>query len=169
MYQRAFFCVLSLFAAVCISISLLSYNHNDASILHSFVERTSCQNYLGCFGAQIAAILLYLFGFSAYLLVIFFVLIAYICFRKRSFFSNIDRLYASLLLIGSTATLAAVLGYEPHSTISPGGCIGIMISLWLKQHLDSDIVYTVLIVTNFALYIAIFRVFWPFTYVKYSK
>lgn len=49
-----------------IFLSLISYNYQDESILYSSSESTMPQNILGKFGAQLAAFLFFLFGFTAY-------------------------------------------------------------------------------------------------------
>ena len=97
---------LFLFAiGIVILISLISFDINDNSFLATSSENSN--NLLGNFGSFLASFILYAFGLTGYLIVIFFCLYAYFVYKNHHKFFFI-RL---LLFLISLTLLPQILNY----------------------------------------------------------
>jgi len=67
-WLNEFLGILLLALAILIIISLVSYNYADSSFLHHSGKKEYTENYIGKFGANIAVLLIGLFGLTAYLI-----------------------------------------------------------------------------------------------------
>ncbi|MDR3646625.1 MAG: DNA translocase FtsK 4TM domain-containing protein [Candidatus Babeliales bacterium] len=67
-----------------IFISLFSYNYQDLSFFYYNSSQLQISNWLGFFGANTAAILFYLFGFSAFVIVFFLI------YLTKMFWNNVS-------------------------------------------------------------------------------
>ena len=94
--------ILSLFffiIGVVLLISLISFDINDTSFLATSNETSS--NLLGNFGSYLASFVLYTFGVTGYLLVIFLIIYAYASYQKdhKFFFIRLLFFLISLMLL----------------------------------------------------------------------
>ncbi|KKP22486.1 MAG: FtsK/SpoIIIE family protein [candidate division TM6 bacterium GW2011_GWF2_28_16] len=115
----AFF-LISLFA-------LMSFNKQDTSWFHVISSNEPVKNLCGQFGANLAALFFYLWGFSAYLFVFSFIYIAYIFFvepegYKKSY--RITSFYALTLFVASFFYLIDLdfMGFYPGGLFGSRFC-----------------------------------------------
>lgn len=127
-------CSIVLFFLLC---SLFSYSSHDISLFHKALLPTSYHNWCGSWGAQIAALLFFLFGaIGAFLTVGFLIFCLVHWYLKKSIKSNYDRYAAWFFLIVSGSTAAYSLQLDFFSYSVPGGLIGKYSYLLLQQFFD---------------------------------
>jgi len=126
--------------AIFIFLSLVSFNPADPSWSQTGYEG-SIHNAGGAVGAWVADVLLFSFGFVAYLIPFGFVGLGYLLFRKTYHLLEMDYLAVSLRMIGA---LLALIGASALSSInfddiyyfSAGGVIGNVIAASLLPYLN---------------------------------
>ncbi|MCK7458655.1 DNA translocase FtsK [Idiomarina aminovorans] len=126
--------------AIFIFLSLVSFNPADPSWSQTGYEG-SIHNAGGAVGAWVADVLLFAFGFVAYLIPFGFVGLGYLLFRKTYHLLEMDYLAVSLRMIGA---LLALIGASALSSInfddiyyfSAGGVIGSVIAASLLPYLN---------------------------------
>ena len=127
-------------AAVYLVLVLASYSPLDPSWSHSSADRT-VRNYGGAFGAWLSDLLLYVFGLSAWWLVVFcgaIVLWGYRNIRRVS--PALDKVTA-IASTGFVMILVASSGFEAirfysldiNLPLAPGGLLGRFVGLGLQQ------------------------------------
>jgi S-DNA-T family DNA segregation ATPase FtsK/SpoIIIE len=95
--------------AIYLFISLLTYYPRDPGWSRS-VESWQVQNYGGVFGAWFADIFLYLFGYMAYLLPVFFAMGGWLVYRSHEKTLTIDRKHLIFKTIGLLLSLVGGTG-----------------------------------------------------------
>ncbi|WP_287817164.1 DNA translocase FtsK 4TM domain-containing protein, partial [Idiomarina sp.] len=126
--------------AIFIFLSLVSFNPADPSWSQTGYEG-SIHNAGGAVGAWVADVLLFAFGFVAYLIPFGFVGVGYLLFRKTYQLLEMDYLAVSLRMIGA---MLALIGASALSSInfddiyyfSAGGVIGDVIAVSLLPYLN---------------------------------
>lgn len=126
--------------AIFIFLSLVSFNPADPSWSQTGYEG-SIHNAGGAVGAWVADVLLFAFGFVAYLIPFGFVGLGYLLFRKTYQLLEMDYLAVSLRMIGA---MLALIGASALSSInfddiyyfSAGGVIGNVIAASLLPYLN---------------------------------
>ncbi|RUO72934.1 DNA translocase FtsK [Idiomarina ramblicola] len=126
--------------AIFIFLSLVSFNPADPSWSQTGYEG-SIHNAGGAVGAWVADVLLFAFGFVAYLIPFGFVGLGYLLFRKTYHLLEMDYLAVSLRMIGA---MLALIGASALSSInfddiyyfSAGGVIGNVIAASLLPYLN---------------------------------
>lgn len=126
--------------AIFIFLSLVSFNPADPSWSQTGYEG-SIHNAGGAVGAWMADVLLFAFGFVAYLIPFGFVGLGYLLFRKTYHLLEMDYLAVSLRMIGA---MLALIGASALSSInfddiyyfSAGGVIGDVIAASLLPYLN---------------------------------
>ncbi|KPD22689.1 DNA translocase FtsK [Idiomarina abyssalis] len=126
--------------AIFIFLSLVSFNPADPSWSQTGYEG-SIHNAGGAVGAWVADVLLFAFGFVAYLIPFGFVGVGYLLFRKTYQLLEMDYLAVSLRMIGA---MLALIGASALSSInfddiyyfSAGGVIGDVIAASLLPYLN---------------------------------
>jgi S-DNA-T family DNA segregation ATPase FtsK/SpoIIIE len=126
--------------AIFIFLSLVSFNPADPSWSQTGYEG-SIHNAGGAVGAWMADVLLFAFGFVAYLIPFGFVGVGYLLFRKTYQLLEMDYLAVSLRMIGA---MLALIGASALSSInfddiyyfSAGGVIGDVIAASLLPYLN---------------------------------
>jgi DNA segregation ATPase FtsK/SpoIIIE-like protein len=119
-------------------MSLISYHATDASFFYFSTQPAVPRNWGGAVGAQCAALAFYLFGCSAYVVVLIFVLSALLMFRRqsssesrpalRSLGEGWGRLAGLVASSVAAAGLCAVLRVDPLYS-APGGLLGYGVDL----------------------------------------
>lgn len=166
--------VLGLFCAILgivLMLSLWSYDPTDHSLLFysNTVHKTS--NYLGVLGAQISAILLYLFGCSVLLgILLCFWVSSTLCrqwYSKKPREKSIAalRFYALLCAIPVLSTICYSMHVEFFAEIYPGGLIGRMAYSGLLNIFNKWQAGIFLGVVSWALTVVIAQFSW-FAYVR---
>lgn len=107
--------------------ALLSFNRYDACFLYDSTSCTAYTNILGFYGANISALLLYLFGFSAFWLIPSFLTIAW-CHYAHTKARSYSKIIGFLLFMPVTSSLASLFCVEFFPGVFPGGVIGIYTS-----------------------------------------
>ncbi|HSC25514.1 MAG TPA: DNA translocase FtsK [Candidatus Babeliales bacterium] len=143
-------------------ISLLSYNATDNSFFYVSSNPHNATNYCGFIGAQIAAVLFYLFGGASFLLVIPLLYGGFIFFIKRSFRSEWERLCAALYLPFVGAALLTVYEIDFLWSPYPGGRMGLLFTQKLVYYFDNIGCIFFLYSSLGAILILLFR--WSFMY-----
>jgi len=82
-WWNEFIGIVFLALAILIIISLVSFNHGDTSFLHHTEGREYTENFVGQFGANIAVLLISLFGLTAYVIPIILCFIGWNKFWNR--------------------------------------------------------------------------------------
>ena len=126
--------------AIFIFLSLVSFNPADPSWSQTGYEG-SIHNAGGAVGAWVSDVLLFAFGFVAYLIPFGFAGLGYLLFRKTYHLLEMDYLAVSLRMIGA---LLALIGASALSSInfddiyyfSAGGVIGDVIAASLLPYLN---------------------------------
>ena len=119
--------VLTLF----IGVSLYSYHPNDSSW---FVYRTDgpvIHNWCGIAGAYSAALLVYLFGFSAWLFVFFLLFVNYLVINRIAWRDEWERIGGWFAVISATAALFHLYAVNGGCATVPGGAIGSYFAYYL--------------------------------------
>lgn len=116
----------SLFALIAFLLILmfLSFNPRDASWLFFSTQKMPITNLLGSFGAHIASICFYAFGFSSWTIVFLVGYIAYLFFKNMSFAKEWDRLLSLALLPLTCSALCYSYSFSFFANVAPGGVFG---------------------------------------------
>lgn len=115
------------FYAVCIIfliVSLVSYNITDYSWFYVSSGFNPIANQAGFFGAQLAALLYYLLGGAAFLLLIPLGCLGIFLLPGRTLYTDGERLIAGCALVGIGAILLASYTIDVSWSPYPGGIIG---------------------------------------------
>lgn len=117
-------------------ISLISYNATDSSWLYVSSVPGAIANQGGFIGAQIAAMLFYLFGGAAFLLFVPLLGAGFIFFTKRSIQSEWERFGACSYLVFVGAALLTTYGIDFTWSPYPGGMMGLIFAKALIYYFD---------------------------------
>lgn len=116
--------LLLFFVTAFISLSLLSYHHQDPSWCYFSTTPHAVSNWCGIAGAQLAAFLIYLFGSMAFAIIPFFIFLTYQASRRVVWSSQWERVISFLLMIMCGSALASLHGFDFLSPHVHGGLIG---------------------------------------------
>lgn len=117
-------------ALVFLVISLVSYNPTDSSWVYISSDVVEPHNICGPIGAHVAALLIYLFGGAALLLLIPLLWGLYMYARGQGFGKEWERLGASLYVVLVSAALCVVYGGN-------GGFVGLLFAQKLAYYFDA--------------------------------
>ncbi|MBA2307254.1 DNA translocase FtsK 4TM domain-containing protein [Candidatus Dependentiae bacterium] len=116
--------------AVGIMLSLITYSDTDSSYIFSTTAPRETLNILGAAGSNIAAVLLYFFGCSAWVIPLILLYIVRLLLFNLSFKRETDRLSGLCALLFLAPTIAYCYSFECYSGIVPGGwCGGTLLGL----------------------------------------
>lgn len=118
-----------------ITLILFSFNPHDRSIFFYRTDNAPITNWGGLLGANIAAIVFYLFGIASYFILFFAFFCLFLVISHRHFKNEIDRLLAWTVFIASTAALATMHNIHLLS-IHAGGKIGALICSTIQHYVD---------------------------------
>lgn len=141
-YSRYISFYISILCAVILALALFSYDSHDSSLFfYNSIKQQKPHNFLGFFGAHLAALCFYLFGGAAYILIPFCVNLGISSLTKDRWFSEWDRYSALLVSIIYLSTLMAFYGVDYVSGV-PGGLLGQVVARILMHKSLSFIVYS---------------------------
>jgi S-DNA-T family DNA segregation ATPase FtsK/SpoIIIE len=156
-YQRELISMILMATAFFVTVSLVTYNSNDHSLIHTSTVDVPIANACGLVGAYIASIFFYFFGCSSYIAVMFIFFIAYLLMRNL-LKQEIDRLIALIVLLITTTALCAGCRIEIISGVAPGGVVGTC-TYAIAQHLcDTVGAFILFIMVWLASLVVLFRV-----------
>ena len=107
-----------------LSISFFSFDPYDSTLFYVTTDNFPIQNLLGAFGAHIAGVFFFLFGSSAFLVLIWILLCIYFLIQKSSFRSEWDRIAGFFVMLIASSVLSHYHQSEWLLLIYPGGLIG---------------------------------------------
>jgi DNA segregation ATPase FtsK/SpoIIIE-like protein len=158
-FKKIFFTFISILTGALILVSILSYNHSDPTFFYDTSEPVVINNLAGGLGANLAAILLYIFGLPAILLVFVFAFFAIIAFGVTNFKNEWDRIVGLFVLVLASSILSRLIGFEFFKSVSPGGFVGFFV---VKNLELKDPIYPYLLVYSMlsCSLVLIFRFAW---------
>lgn len=123
--------ILLLALGVVLALCLVSYNPDDPS--WNAAGRSSTRNWIGPFGANIAATLFQFVGLAAYLLPLLLLAAAWRRFRTRRIRAPLSRIIGLVMLVLSAAALFDIFIAQRifDGSFEPGGAVGELISRML--------------------------------------
>jgi S-DNA-T family DNA segregation ATPase FtsK/SpoIIIE len=128
--------VLWFLSVLLVSLSLYSYNPHDPSwFFHSSSQR-QILNQCGFVGAQISALLMYLFGLASFLVIPFLFFITYLALQGKSWQTEWERIASFLLLIATSAALCNMHNIDIFAVPITGGYVGYIITSFLYRLFD---------------------------------
>lgn len=130
-YVRAAVGCAGIVCAVVGMISLISYNPWDASWFYIQPHYTNPTNMLGSFGANVAALLFFLFGCAAYIIPLYGLFGAY-HYLRSTVKAEWDALLASGVFILCVSGLCASIGFDGGTFMIPGGIVGVRVVSWFS-------------------------------------
>jgi S-DNA-T family DNA segregation ATPase FtsK/SpoIIIE len=128
--------ILLLALGVVLALCLFSYNPNDPS--WNAAGRSATRNWIGPFGANIAATLFQLVGLAAYLLPLLLLAAAWRRFRTRRIRAPLSRIIGLVMLVLGAAALFDIFitGRIFDGSFEPGGAVGELVSRMLVSALS---------------------------------
>jgi S-DNA-T family DNA segregation ATPase FtsK/SpoIIIE len=157
-YKKECIVVISFATALFMLVSLLSFNAHDPSWFYYHTDVHEITNKCGVWGAQCAALLMYLLG-AASLLVPFFLMF----YASRIFFQTPwryewDRVVSFLFFIPTCAALNSLYRFHFFKNVIPGGRIGISSLRALYRSFDAVGSFIILHALALVFAILIFRI-----------
>ena len=116
--------VIIIASTIFLLLSLCSYNPQDSSYFSYVSKGTVVSNNAGLYGAQIAALLFFLFGSAALLLIPLLLFTVYIMIGKTTLKNEWERLLAYIVLLPIGAILLRMYAVDFLYSPYPGGAIG---------------------------------------------
>jgi S-DNA-T family DNA segregation ATPase FtsK/SpoIIIE len=156
-HRREIVVFIYLATALFISVSLLTFSAQDPSWFYYHTDMNPITNRCGWWGAQCAALLIYLVGAASFLVPGFLVFLSWLIFFNLSWKYDWDRLASFLFFIPTGAALTAFYRIRLFRHSLPGGRVGV---IYLKSFFGLfDYVGTIIVLHTLALIslILIFR------------
>lgn len=141
-----------------LSCALWSFDQQDTSLIYMSSCALYCSNMCGIWGAHSAALLFFLCGSAAYLIVFFLLFVAYRFFMQIKGRSDIDAYLSFIVALAASSGLSTFFGVDPMNMQVPGGVLGYMVEQGLKLFLDDFLSALLLIVLLSASFILITRI-----------
>jgi len=116
--------VVTIVVIVFIIGSLASYHENDSTFWFYSTALTARHNLFGAAGAQCAALLWYLFGGAASIVVGMLIFYLWLTIQKKAISSECDRWAAFGILLTSLSVLSSLYQHDLIAHITPGGLLG---------------------------------------------
>ena len=143
-------------------ISLVSYNATDSSWFYVSSDPKDILNQGGFVGAQLAAVLYYMFGGASFLLFIPLICLALIMLTGRTIKTDGERFVASCFLVCIGAIMLTMYGIDCAWSPYPGGRLGFLGAQKLLYYFDPIGRILFLYMSLCASLIILFR--WSFMY-----
>jgi S-DNA-T family DNA segregation ATPase FtsK/SpoIIIE len=140
-----------------LTLSCLTYSPNDNSILHFSSSVNTINNWCGAIGAQISAFLFYLFGLSSYILLTALIVFIISLFRTSSEIRTKSKLFSTLLIFISSASLATIYKLNIGDA-KGGGLTGYYLARWITFALGNTGGLIILFATLWVGICVLFRV-----------
>ena len=142
----------------CLSmIALATYHSGDTSLIFDTSSAQPLQNWLGIWGAQSAALLLYFFGCCAWFFPLTLLYGVRITLFNLSWRRELDRLLALGGLFMAATTSSHCYGLEIYQGISAGGWLGYSSHRLLQSVLIEAHIHLFLFMLTWALSIIVIR------------
>lgn len=129
--------LVALTGALVLVCSLLSHNPYDPSLFYVTSQPVMVTNWCGVFGAQLSAVLVYLFGCASLLGVICLMLIAYDCIVYKTYIKQVDRHIASVLMMFVGASWCTMVSLDWLGTVPAGGAVGLYLYHLIYAYFDA--------------------------------
>ncbi len=110
-----------------IMLSLYSYHPYDPSWFFYAREHLAIHNICGFLGANCAALLLYIFGGAAFLLIPFLFFVLFLIIKEQSLKTEWERIISCILLFFVGSGLLRVYAVDVMQSLYPGGVVGAMV------------------------------------------
>lgn len=131
--------IITLFMFACtlfLGAALYSYNPHDVSWFYYVSDGGAVTNWCGVVGAQLAALLFYLFGASSFVLIGIFLFITYLLMSCIPFVNEWERIVGLFVAMIIGATLCRAHSVDFWSSMTPGGAVGLLLYDWLHALCD---------------------------------
>ncbi|MCK5632485.1 DNA translocase FtsK [bacterium] len=135
--KKRFFAFVLCFIACLLTLSFFSFYSKDPSWLYQSSELLAIKNYLGSFGANIAAFFFYVFGAASWIIIGALFYGAYFLFFDVKLKQEWDRLVAVCLLPVTVSSFLSWLRYPFFVGIVPGGVVGSAVHSFLFARFES--------------------------------
>ena len=123
-----------------LACALWSFDKNDASFLFLSSQAISCTNYCGIWGAHVAALLFFLCGTAAFIIVPYLFFMAHSIFKKRSFRYTWDAWLAYNTAFLAMAGLCNGCLGDLYNVAVPGGVMGYIVFTTLTLCADTFLI-----------------------------
>ena len=135
-YKRELYFLVTILLAAIMGLSLYSYNVHDPSWFHYFSDPQQTENLFGLFGANIASILIYLFGTASYLVPVLIVTGGYLMWDTSDWKEEWERFAAMFVLLISVSVLVTVHRIDLFHSSVAGGYVGYGVTVLLYRLFD---------------------------------
>ncbi len=135
-YKRELYFLVTILLAAIMGLSLYSYNVHDPSWFHYFSDPQQTENLFGLFGANIASILIYLFGTASYLVPVLIVTGGYLMWDTSDWKEEWERFAAMFVLLVSVSVLVTVHRIDLFHSSVAGGYVGYGVTVLLYRLFD---------------------------------
>jgi len=143
--------------SVCLCIAFITYSRYDATLLYNTSDMHTPANYMGAIGANSIALLLFLFGFSALLIIPLVVCITLRLWGYSMTKARITALGAGMVF---SSTALYTIRYEIFSGVTPGGVVGYALYQVLTRLIDRPLIPVLLVVSIWAMAIIFLQFAW---------
>ena len=133
LFRREFYLFLLITSTILLGLALYSYNPHDPSWFFYSSQKHEISNQCGAIGAQVAAILIYLFGLASFLILPFLLFMTYLVLQHRKWAKEWERITAFGILIITVAALCTFHTIDYYHSTMPGGYVGYMLNLFLYR------------------------------------
>lgn len=130
-------------------LSLISYQPSDLSFYTSD-PNIQTKNFIGIFGAYLAGILFFLFGWTTYCFPVFIFLGAMQLFKEGKIATRWTQIIGSIILSLSASGFLALLAKDETTRFSHGGFLGLAISDYLISYIAKRGAFIVLLALIFS-------------------
>lgn len=131
-----------------VTIAICTYSPTDNSIFYIDSARSFINNWAGHVGANVAAFLVYLLGYSVYLLMPLMFYMGYLLARKR-FFKQVEKVASIILLMVCSSVIIA---FDDKTS---AGFIGLSLKRYLLRYTDAFLLRCIMYVAIFIAFILI--------------
>ena len=135
-YKRELYFLITVLVAAIMGLSLYSYTVHDPSWFHYFSDPHQIENLCGMFGANIASVLIYLFGTVSYLVPVLIVTGGYLMWDAADWKEEWERFAAMLILLMSVSVLVTVHRIDLFHSSVAGGYVGYGMTVLLYRLFD---------------------------------
>ncbi len=151
-YRQELIALFLLVGIIFLILSLYSYSPKDSSWFYYSSNHVAYANLCGFFGAHIAALLFYIFGFAAFLLIPYGACISYLLLSHRPWHEEWERVIAGALGIVVVSIICFVHDVQLPSTVYAGGLLGYVFGSFMFSMFDYVgtvlFVYTLLLICS---------------------
>ena len=168
-YTRLIVAGCALGVAIFFTISLVTYNVADYSLIYRTSDSSSITNSAGVWGAHTAALLLFFLGSTCFLLIPLLLFIAFSVCTQEILIDFWRRLCGGVVLLVTLPTLCALLHSELYAATYPGGYIGNLMDFILMKVLSPDLVMPFLIIVLLVSCILVVQFTWALPLVTVLK